>query len=277
MMISLLTAACILREHAHPGIGPTARHRESSLSRWSSSWPDVPRDVRRSKPEHALPLFALKVALLAVIARHHHGPTIDYLGLAAAAGASWFGIPGPGEPVLIAAGVVAGRHSLDISSVLAVAFGGAMVGGIVGWLVGMKAGRAVMLRPGPLLRFRRGAVARGDHVFERAPAVAVFLAPTWIAGIHKVGPAVFLPVTVFGAVLWAGGIGLGAYYLGPTIVDVVDDAGLVMGITLVALVVTIIGLDVMRRRRRTGRGPGRPTTGSATSRPTGTEPPAGPR
>src|SRR5437879_3017726 len=99
--------------------------------------------------------------------RHHlHGPAIDYVGLAAAAAASWFGVPGPGEPVLIAAGVIAARHKLDISSVILVAFAGAMLGGTGGWLAGRKAGRAVLMRPGPLARFRRAALARGDLVFE---------------------------------------------------------------------------------------------------------------
>jgi hypothetical protein len=65
---------------------------------------------------------------------HHgfHGPPFDYAGLAAAAAASWFGLPGPGEPVLIAAGILAARHQLDIGSVVVIAFAAAAVGGAVG-------------------------------------------------------------------------------------------------------------------------------------------------
>ena len=190
------------------------------------------------------------IAAVALRLGHHHGNPIDYVGLAAAAAASWFGVPGPGEPVLIAAGVVAARHKLDISSVIIVAFAGAMAGGIVGWLTGMKAGRAMMTRPGPLVRFRRGALARGEKVFARAPATAVFLAPTWIAGIHRVGPGLFLPITALGAVVWAAGIGLAAYYVGPTVVDFVGDIGLAMGIALVVLVAAVVITDLLRRRRR---------------------------
>jgi membrane protein DedA with SNARE-associated domain len=58
----------------------------------------------------------------ASVHRHLHGPAVDYVGLAAAAGASWAGVPGPGEPVLIAAAVYAARHRLDITEVLIVAF-----------------------------------------------------------------------------------------------------------------------------------------------------------
>ena len=125
-----------------------------------------------------------------------------------------------------------------------------MVGGVVGWLAGMKAGRAVLTRSGPLLRFRRAALSRGDQVFTRAPVVAVFLAPSWMAGIHPARTRVFLPTTVVGAAVWAGGIGLGAYYVGPAVIDVVNDAGLVLGICLVLLITVIIGWEALRRRRR---------------------------
>jgi membrane protein DedA with SNARE-associated domain len=200
----------------------------------------------------------LKIVLTTGVAlhlRHHfHGPAIDYVGLALAAAASWAGVPGPGEPVLIAAGVVAARHKLDISSVIVVAWVGATAGGVVGWLAGLKAGRAVLMRPGPLLRFRRAALARGDQVFTRAPVVAVFLAPSWMAGVHRARAGVFLPTNVASAALWAGGIGLGAYYVGPPVVDFVGDLGLVLGICLVLLVLAVVGLETLRRRRRSSPG-----------------------
>ncbi len=183
---------------------------------------------------------------------HHHfqGPPVDYVGLAAASAASWIGVPGPGEPVLIAAGVFAARHKLDIGSVLLVAWVGATAGGVVGWLIGMKAGRAVLTTRGPLLRMRRNALARGDEVFRRFPVTAILLTPSWIAGIHRVRAAVYLPTNAAGAAVWAVGIGLGAYYVGPTIVDVVSDLGWVLGTALVVLVLGVIGAELLRRRRR---------------------------
>ncbi len=51
-------------------------------------------------------------------------------------------MPGPGEPVLIAAGVLASKHKLDLATVLVVAWVAATAGGILGWAVGLKAGRA---------------------------------------------------------------------------------------------------------------------------------------
>jgi membrane-associated protein len=199
----------------------------------------------------------LKVALalgLALRIHHHfHGPPLDYWAIAAAAAASWVGVPGPGEPVLITAGVFASRGRLDLASVLVVAFAAAAAGGVAGWVIGMRGGRTVLTTRGPLHKMRLTALARGDEVFSKWPVVAILLTPSWIAGIHHVRAAVYLPVNFLSALLWAVGIGLGAYFVGPTIVDFVDDVGLVTVIGLAVLVVVGVGLEVRRRRRRRGR------------------------
>ncbi len=182
---------------------------------------------------------------------HHrfHGPPIGYAGLGAAAAASWIGVPGPGEPVLIAAGVLAARHKLDLLSVLVVAWFGATAGGVGGWTIGMRAGRKVLTTRGPLHRMRLGALERGDQVFKRHPVVAILLTPSWIAGIHQVRSAVYLPVNALGALIWAFGIGLGAYFVGPTVIDVVEDLGWVTAVAVVLLVSGLVTAEILRRRR----------------------------
>lgn len=181
---------------------------------------------------------------------HHefHGPAIDYAAVIVAAFASWVGVPGPGEPVLIAAGVIAAKHNIDITGVIVVAWLAAMAGGTAGWLVGLSAGRAVVTAPGPVHGFRVRAVERGDEVFQRVPVVAILLAPSWIAGINRASARVYLPVNALSALLWAVGIGYGAYLIGPSVVDVVDDLGVAMTIGIVALVVA--GVLVGRRQQR---------------------------
>lgn len=180
---------------------------------------------------------------------HHHYASVDLVGLGVAAAASWLGVPGPGEPVLIAAGVLAAKHHLSIGTVVLVAFAGATIGGIAGWALGMKAGRAVLARPGPLLKLRLRALKHGEQVFERAMVPAILLTPSWVAGIHRVRSAVYQPVNVLGAAMWAAGIGFGAYLAGPPIVDLVDDAGNVMLIALAVLVIVVVGAETVRRRR----------------------------
>jgi membrane protein DedA with SNARE-associated domain len=191
--------------------------------------------------------FALHIHLLHNI----KGPTIDYVGVAVAAFASWVGVPGPGEPVLIAAGIVAAKHKLDVTPVVFAAWMGANAGGIVGWLIGMKAGRSVLTARGPLLGLRQRAVARGEQVFRRFEVIAIVLTPSWIAGVHHARARAYLPTNALSAlVLWAAPIGLGAYFAGPPVLDVVNDAGTVAFVALVALVIGVLAVGVARRFRR---------------------------
>jgi len=200
------------------------------------------------------PLILALAAGVQVYHRHRfQGPPIDYATLAAAAAASWAGLPGPGEPVLIAAGIFAARHRLDLTSVLLVAFAAATAGGIVGWLVGMKAGRALVTAPGPLVRLRRAAVARGDEIFERFPVLAILLTPSWIAGIHHVRSATYLITTAAGAAAWAAGIGLGAYFIGQPVVEFVGDLGIATAVALGLLIVAAVVVGYFGRRRRVRR------------------------
>lgn len=205
----------------------------------------------------------LVLAVASRVDRHLHGPPIDYVGLAAAAAASWVGVPGPGEPVLIAAGVFAARGRLDITEVLAVAWVAAMLGGIAGWLIGRHVGRTVATAPGPLRRRRLAAVARGDEVFVRYAVIAILLTPSWVAGILGVNTGVYLIWNTIGATLWAVGIGLGAYFIGPSVIDFVHDYGLITTVLVIAVIAVVVVVELRRRRAR-GR--------SRSSSPTGTAP-----
>jgi membrane protein DedA with SNARE-associated domain len=185
---------------------------------------------------------------------HRHGPAIDYVGLAAASAASFIGLPGPGEPVLIAAAVFAAKHKLDLGSVIVVAWAAALGGGVVGWLIGLKAGRTVLTRPGPFHTQRLKMLARGDALFARFTLLGILLTPAWMAGIYNVG-SVFYNVTNFVyASVWAVGIGVSAYYVGPPVLDAVGDLGTVATVALALAIVLLVGGEIVRRRRR-GRSP----------------------
>lgn len=187
------------------------------------------------------------------VLRHVPAANIDYVALALAAFASWAGLPGPGEPVLIAAAIVAAKHKLDITPVLVWAFVGAVLGGIAGWLAGLIAGRGVLTAPGPLHKLRLKAVERGEEVFQRITVIAILLAPSWVAGIHRVGTTVYLVTNLLSAIVWAVGIGLAAYYVGPPALDVLSDVGTLAAVGLVLLVLLAIGFEIMRRRRHRAR------------------------
>lgn len=182
---------------------------------------------------------------------HLKGATIDYVGLAVTACVSWIIGIGPGEPVVVAAGVVAARHKLDIAPVVFWAWIGAAVGGVIGWLVGMAAGRAVLTAPGPFRQLRINTVRHGERLFKRREAVAILLTPPWVAGINRSRPALYLPINVVSAlVLWAAPLAIGAYFVGPPIIDLFDDFGLIVTIVIVVAAAALVVVEIRRRRRR---------------------------
>lgn len=192
-------------------------------------------------------MFAVHVGVL----HHGHGAAIDYVGVALAALASWAGIPGPGEPVLIAASVVAAKNKLDITPVLIAAWVGATAGGIIGWLVGLKAGRWLVMAKGPLHTLRLRTLKRTEGVFRRMEVVAIVMAPSWVAGIHRSRARVYLVVNALSAaLLWTLPIGLGAYYAGPPILEAVKDFGIIGTAVVVAAVIVAAAIEVLRRARR---------------------------
>ena len=213
-------------------------------------WHD--RRVRRSA---TVGMALLGPALLHVhihvhIHHHFHGSPFDYLGLAAASAASWIGLPGPGEPVLLAAGILAAKHKLDLATVVVVAWVSGTGGGIAGWAIGLKAGRALFTAPGPLQWLRIKTVQRGEEIFDRHPVMAILITPSFVAGIHRVPSRVYQPVNVISALVWAAGIGVGGYLVGPPVLDVFSDAGTLFSVIIAVVVAAIVGLELRRRHRR---------------------------
>jgi len=192
----------------------------------------------------------LMLGVLAVLHHHAHDSAADYVGVFLAAGASWVAIPGPGEAALIAAGISAAHGRLDLAAVLAVAWAGACVGGTAGWIVGIKGGRGVLTSPGPLHHVRLGLIARGDRFYERYGPIAVLFTPSWVAGIHAMRTSRFLLANAASALAWALSIGLGAYFVGPSITDIVADAGTAGGIVFGVLVALAVVLVIRRRSHR---------------------------
>src|SRR3954468_5420057 len=113
------------------------------------------------------------LVMAARLARRLGTRPAGYTAIAIAAFASWAGLPGPGETVLIAGGAFAARHRLDIVQVELYAFAGAMAGGMIGWGLGWRFGAAVAERPGPLYRLRCRGLRAGERFYERFGALAV--------------------------------------------------------------------------------------------------------
>lgn len=188
-----------------------------------------------------------------VVQHHHrfHGPHLDYIGVAVGAFLSWVGISGPGEAALIAAGILAARGKIDLPSAIAVAWAGATVGGMLGWLLGLRGGRALLSAAGPLRRIRARILRSGDRFYERYGALAVYFAPSWMAGINGMRARRFLPINAVACLVWALLVGVGAYFAGPRIADLLGDLGTVGLIGLVVLALGLLVASRVRRARRT--------------------------
>jgi membrane protein DedA with SNARE-associated domain len=183
---------------------------------------------------------------------HVHGSPIGYAGIAIAAFVTWAGLPGAGEAALITGAAFAARHRLDIGAVEIAAFTGAIAGGIVGWLAGWRAGAAVAGAPGPLYRLRRRGLQAGERFFDRFGVLAVFLTPSWVAGIHRVKPARYLPANALAALVWTLGIGLGTFFAGPSVAEGIGDIG-TYGLLAVVAVALVAGAIALTRHRHAHR------------------------
>lgn len=201
---------------------------------------------------HALTALEAAHHSLHVHLQLHHrfqGPRVDYVAVGLAALVSWLVVSGPGEALLIAAGISAAHHHVDIVGVLIVAAAGAALGGMMGWVIGRVVGRPLMSARGPLNRLRLRLLASGDRIYERYGAFAVILGPSWMAGVNRMPFGRFMLINVVWATVWASGIGLGAYFVGPSIADIVADLG-TAGLVGIGVIGGLAVLRQVRHRRK---------------------------
>jgi membrane protein DedA with SNARE-associated domain len=189
--------------------------------------------------------------LLAIhVARRLRSRSIGYTAIGLAAFASWAGVPGPGEAGLIAGAAYAARHRLDIVELELVALAGAFLGGIAGFVLGIKFGASLAERRGPLLGARKRALKAGERFYERFGPVAVLLTPSWVAGIHRVKTVPFVIFNLVAAVVWTALYGLTTYFAGPKVAEYFGDVGKWASAGIVAAAVAVAAVALLRRRRK---------------------------
>jgi membrane protein DedA with SNARE-associated domain len=184
---------------------------------------------------------------------------LGYL-LPAVIGLESMGVPSPGETALVLAAVLASQGKLQIWLVIVIGVASAIVGDNIGYLLGRKVGREVLVCKGPFREHRRSAIAAGDRFFERHGAKAVFLgrwialirvAAAWLAGINEMPFPRFFFWNALGGITWGITFGLVGYFGGRAAAHVLSEVGLVGAIVLG--VVLIAGLTAIRVRSRRAR------------------------
>jgi membrane-associated protein len=171
----------------------------------------------------------------------------------------------PGDSLLFTAGLVAAGGIAGLSLpplwVLVVAFAAAAVlGNLVGYWIGYRAGPAVFNKPESRL-FKAEHVERSHAFFERNGTKTIVLArfvpvvrtfATVMAGASRMDFRRYALFSLVGGVLWAGGITALGHWLGG--VQVVRDhiELFVLGVVVLSLVPIVV--EYLRNRRRSGAG-----------------------
>jgi membrane protein DedA with SNARE-associated domain len=159
------------------------------------------------------------------------------------------GLPVPGESVLILAGIFAGtKHDLNIFAVVLTAAAAAIVGQMLGYIIGREYGYRLLLRYGPYVRITETRIKLGEYLFLRhggkiliiARFVPVLRALAGIlAGANRMPWRQFMLANVVGAFAWAAFFGFAAYMLGRQIERFATPMIIAAGIA--AVVVIVVG------------------------------------
>jgi len=172
-----------------------------------------------------------------------------------------FGVPVPGETILIAAAALyAGAGRLNIVLVGVIGFLAAIAGDNIGFAIGHFGGRPLAERVGKYVFLTPARLDKAQNLFERhggkISVVARFIegrrqANGIVAGIAGMHWRRFLAFNALGAALWVG-VWVSAGYLAgsyiTTIYQLVTRYSLYALITLCVLVVAFTLWHLMRRR-----------------------------
>jgi membrane-associated protein len=164
----------------------------------------------------------------------------------------------PGDSLLFITGMFVSQGFIHLNLVLVCLLltVAAIVGNLVGYAIGYRAGPAIFHRDDSRL-FKASHVARTHAFFEKHGVKAVVLARfvpivrTFITVVAGVGQMPFRSYAVFstiGAVLWATGVTVLGYFLGQ--VAFIRDNVEVILLVVVLVSVTPIAIEGLRHRRQ---------------------------
>jgi membrane protein DedA with SNARE-associated domain len=195
---------------------------------------------------------------------HSLEPTLNQFGYLAVVGLVLiedFGVPVPGETVLILAAVYAGTGRLNVVLVGLLGFLGAVIGDNIGFAIGHFGGRRLLARYGRYIFLTPERIDRATGFFDRHGGwiiiVARFIeglrqANGIIAGVSGIHWAKFLAFNAIGAALWVGVWTTVGYLSGNHINTIYDTAtrySTYLAIALGALLLAYVLRHVLRVRR----------------------------
>jgi membrane protein DedA with SNARE-associated domain len=198
---------------------------------------------------------------------HSLEPTLNRFGYLAVVGVVLiedFGVPVPGETILILGAVYAGTGRLNIVLVALLGFCGAVLGDNIGFAIGHFGGRRLVERYGRYIFLTPERLDKTTAFFERHGGKIITIARFVeglrqangiIAGISGMHWARFLLFNVIGAALWVAVWTSVGYFSGSHINTIYNDAtryDTYLAIVVGALLLAFIARRVMRARRARG-------------------------
>ena len=195
---------------------------------------------------------------------HSLEPTLDRYGYAAVAGlvlVEDFGVPVPGETVLILGAVYAGAGRLNIWLVALLGFAGALVGDNIGFAIGHFGGRPLVERYGRYVLLTPERLEKTTRFFDRHGGKIIILA-RFIEGLRQANGIIagttgmhwkrFVVFNAIGAALWVAVWTSVGYFSGSHINAIYDDATRYDRYLAIAVGLLLLGFIVHRvvRARR---------------------------
>lgn len=196
---------------------------------------------------------------------HSLEPALNHYGYLAVAGfvlIEDFGVPVPGETVLILGSVYAGTGRLSVVLVAVIGFLAAVTGDNIGFAIGHFGGRRLVERFGKYILLTPERLDKATGFFDRhggkVVTVARFIeglrqANGIIAGISGMHWAKFLVFNALGAALWVAVWASVGYFSGSNINTIYHQATryeLYFAIGVGLLVIVYVGRRLYRRRQR---------------------------
>jgi membrane protein DedA with SNARE-associated domain len=170
-----------------------------------------------------------------------------------------FGIPVPGETILIAGAIFAGAGRINVVALGAVAFVAAVIGDNIGFAIGHFGGRALALRFGKYVFLTEERLNKAEAFFDRRGSIVITFA-RFVEGLRQANGIIagitgmhwlrFVIFNAIGAALWVGTWITIGYFAGNNITTVYHYITLYSYYVLAGLVVLIVGYIIWRRRRR---------------------------
>jgi membrane protein DedA with SNARE-associated domain len=160
-------------------------------------------------------------------------------------------VPAIGGAVIAGAAVLASQGTLNIVGVLAAAIVGTEAGGLAGYAIGLRWGRAIMTHPGPWLNRRQQAVSAGEVLYARWGRLAVFFTPCLVSGIVKMKRSQFAVWNFLAGAVYVLSVGPSAYGVGKVSSgeSSLGDVGSLIGGVAVAAGAVLLGRRYHRQRK----------------------------